>query len=562
MVRTENDPKMRIKYDVCARSLGLSLIVGSLLLSACGDSTTGPEPEPVDHAENVVGVQLVLSARTVATYDGPSGTWSDEFEVEVGEFTAHIDVRFVDANGVAVELGDDFYLEVESEDESIATIFQDDPGGFGIHIEGIAEGETELEFRLMHGALGTGHPDFITAGLEVHVHAHDDGDDDDAGGVEGVQLVLHTDTVAIYDGDTRMWSDEFEIDVGETSDHIDVRFVDHDGDAVELGDDYYLEVESEDENIATFIQDDPGGFAIHIRGVAEGETELEFRLMHGAVGTGHPDFITAGLDVHVHAHDDGDDDDAGVVEGVQLVSGTDTIAIYDGDTEMWSDEFEIDVGETSDHIDVRFVDHDGDVVELGDDYYLEVESENDSIATFIQDDPGGFGIHIRGVAAGETGMVFRLMHGTVGAGHADFETEPLHVDAHAHDGDDDDDTSGVEGVQLVLRTDTIAIYDGDTETWSDTVEVNVGVGPHIDVQFVDHDGDVVELGDDYYLELESQDESIARFIQDDPGGFGIHIRGIAAGEETGMVFRLMHGAVGAGHADFETEPLHVRVRTN
>ena len=431
MVRTENDPKMRIKYDVCARSLGLSLIVGSLLLSACGDSTTGPEPEPVDHAENVVGVQLVLSARTVATYDGPSGTWNDEFEVEVGEFTAHIDVRFVDANGVAVELGDDFYLEVESEDERIATIFQDDPGGFGIHIEGIAEGETELEFRLMHGAVGTGHPDFITAGLDVHVHAHDD-----------------------------------------------------------------------------------------------------------------------------------DDDDAGGVEGVQLVSGTDTIAIYDGDTEMWSDEFEIDVGETSDHIDVRFVDHDGVAVELGDDYYLEVESESDSIATFIQDDPGGFGIHIRGVAAGETGMAFRLMHGAVGAGHADFETEPLHVDVHAHDGDDDDDASGVEGVQLVLRTDTIAIYDGDTEMWSDTVEVNVGVGPHIDVQFVDHDGDAVELGDDYYLELESQDESIARFIQDDPGGFGIHIRGIAAGEETGMVFRLMHGAVGAGHADFETEPLRVRVRTN
>ena len=551
---------MRTKYDFCARILGSSLALGSLLLSACGDSTTEPEPEPVDHAENVVGVQLVLSARTVATYDGPSGTWSDEFEVEVGEFTAHIDVRFVDANGVAVELGDDFYLEVESEDERIATIFQDDPGGFGIHIEGIAEGETELEFRLMHGALGTGHPDFITAGLEVHVHAHDDGDDDDAGGVEGVQLVSGTDTVAIYDGDTRMWSDEFEIDVGETSDHIDVQFVDHDGVAVELGDDYYLEVESEDESIATFIQNDPGGFGIHIEGIAEGETELEFRLMHGAVGTGHPDFITAGLDVHVHAHDD-DDDDAGGVEGVQLVSGTDTIAIYDSDTEMWSDEFEIEVGETSGHIDVRFVNHDGGAIEFGDDYYLEVESENDSIATFIQDDPGGFAIHIRGVAEGETGMVFRLMHGAVGAGHADFETEPLHVDVHAHDDGDDDSASGVEGVQLVLRTDTIAVYDGDTEMWSDTVEVSVGLGGHIDVKFVDHDGDAVELGDDYYLEVESEDTSIANYLQDTPGGFAIHIRGVAEGE-TGMVFRLMHGAVGAGHADFETEPLRVRVRPN
>ena len=564
MVRTEREPTMRTKYDFSVRSLGWSLALGSLLLAACGDSTTGPEsePEPVDHAENVVGVQLVLSARTVATYDGPSGTWSDEFEVEVGEFTGHIDVRFVDANGVAVELGDDFYLEVESEDESIATIFQDDPGGFGIHIEGVAEGETEMEFRLMHGAVGTGHPDFITAGLEVHVHAHDDGDDDDAGGVEGVQLVLDGETIVSYDGDTEMWSDEFEIDVGETSDHIDVRFVDHDGVAVELGDDYYLEVESEDESIATFIQDDPGGFAIHIRGVAEGETGMVFRLMHGTVGSGHPDFITASLHVDVHAHDDDDDDGAGAVEGVQLVSGGETIVSYDGDAEMWSAEFEIDVGETSDHIDVRFVDHDGVAVELGDDYYLEVESEDESIATFIQDDPGGFAIHIRGVAEGETGMVFRLMHGAVGAGHADFETEPLDVHVHAHDGDDDDAAGAVEGVQLVLGGETILSYDGDAEMWSDKYEINVRVlSRHIDVRFVDHEGNAVELGDDYYLEVESQDESIATFIQDDPGGFAIHIRGVAAGE-TGMVFRLMHGALGAGHADFETEPLDVHVRAN
>ena len=300
MVRTENDPKMRMKYDVCARSLGLSLVVGSLLLSACGDSTT--ETEPVDHAENVEGIQLVSSAQTIASYDGPAGTWSDEFEVDVGQTSGHIDVRFVDHDGDAVELGDDYYLEVESEDESIATFIQDDPGGFAIHIRGVAEGETGIVFRLMHGALGAGHADFETEPLDVHVHAHDDDDDDAAGSVEGVQLVLGGETIASYDGDAETWSDEFEIDVGQTSGHIDVRFVDHDGDAVELGDDYYLEVESEDESIATFIQDDPGGFAIHIRGVAEGKTGIVFRLMHGALGAGHADFETEPLDVHVHAN--------------------------------------------------------------------------------------------------------------------------------------------------------------------------------------------------------------------------------------------------------------------
>ena len=159
---------MRTTYDSRAPRLGWSLVLGSLLLSACGDSTT-TEPEPDYHADDVEGVQLVSSARTIATYDGPAGTWSDSFEIDAGELSGHIDVRFVDGSGNAVQLGDDFYLEVESEDPSIASFFQDDPGGFAIHIEGVAAGETGLVFRLMHGAIGTGHADFITEPLVVRV---------------------------------------------------------------------------------------------------------------------------------------------------------------------------------------------------------------------------------------------------------------------------------------------------------------------------------------------------------------------------------------------------------
>ena len=537
---------MRKRYEFRAPRWGLSLLAGSLLLSACGDSTTEPEP-PEYHADDVEGVQLVLSARTIATYDGPAGTWSDSFEIDAGELSGHIDVRFVDANGNAVQLGDDFYLEVESEDPSIASFIQDDPGGFAIHIQGVADGETGLVFRLMHGAIGSGHADFITAPFDVHVHGHATASD-----VEGVQLVSGGETIAAFDHDTETWSASFEIDEGETSGHIDVHFVDHDGDALEFGDDYYLEVESEDPAIASFIQDNPGGFAIHIQGVADGETGLVFRLMHGAIGSGHADFETEPFEVHVHGHAT-----ASAVEGVQLVLGDETIATFDHDTEMWSDDFEIDEGETSGHIDVHFVDHDGDVLEFGDDYYLEVESEDPAIASYIQDDPGGFAIHIRGVEAGETGLVFRLMHGAVGSGHADFETEPLEVHVHAHA-----TASAVEGVQLVLGDETIATFDHDTEMWSDDFEIDEGeTSGHIDVHFVDHDGDVLEFGDDYYLEVESEDSAIASYIQDDPGGFAIHIRGVEAGE-TGLVFRLMHGAVGSGHADFETEPLEVHVHAH
>ena len=144
------------------------LTAGVLALSAC-ESATEPEEE---HGEEVEGVILVLSGQTVASYDGEDGEWTGELEVEVGEETAHINVRFVDHEGDPVELDEDFFLQVEVEDESVAEFEQDTPGEFGGHLHGEAEGDTEVTFSLMHGAIGSGHADFVTAPLHVEVHGH------------------------------------------------------------------------------------------------------------------------------------------------------------------------------------------------------------------------------------------------------------------------------------------------------------------------------------------------------------------------------------------------------
>ena len=152
------------------------LTAGLLVFSACDSSTTEPDDDhdDDDHAEEVEGVTLTLSGQTVASYDGDAGTWTGELEVEPDEETAHIDVQFVDHDGHAVSLGSDHYLRVDVEDESVAEFEQDTPGEFGGHLHGVAEGDTELTFSLMHGAVGSGHADFITAPLHVHVHGHDD----------------------------------------------------------------------------------------------------------------------------------------------------------------------------------------------------------------------------------------------------------------------------------------------------------------------------------------------------------------------------------------------------
>ena len=162
----------RSSHTTPARSASrLSLALAGVLalgLAACNESVTDDHD---DHAE-AEGVELVLSGNVIASYDGDTQTWTGELEVDVGEETAHITVRFVDHDGDPVPLDGDFYLEVAIEDESIAEFEQDTPGEFGGHLHGESEGDTDATFMLMHGTVGSGHADFVTQPVHVHVHAH------------------------------------------------------------------------------------------------------------------------------------------------------------------------------------------------------------------------------------------------------------------------------------------------------------------------------------------------------------------------------------------------------
>ena len=151
------------------------LTAGLLVFAACGDSAMEPDDDHDDHGGEVEGVTLTLSGQIVASYDGDDGAWTGELEVEPGEETAHISVQFVDHDGTAVPLDSDFYLQVDVSNESVAEFEQDTPGEFGGHLHGAMEGDAEITFSLMHGAVGSGHADFVTAPLHVHVHEHDDG---------------------------------------------------------------------------------------------------------------------------------------------------------------------------------------------------------------------------------------------------------------------------------------------------------------------------------------------------------------------------------------------------
>lgn len=133
----------------------------------------------------------------------------------------------------------------------------------------------------------------------------------------------------------------------------------------------------------------------------------------GAGACGDP----AGLDDHADA------------EGAVIRLNGQVVASYDGDSRQWTGELSVAAGQSTGTLTVSFVDHDGDDVRPGSDYYLQVDFANTgpTVAAFDHDAPGSFTGSLRGIAAGQSTVVFRLMHGSVGRGHSDFNTAPATV---------------------------------------------------------------------------------------------------------------------------------------
>lgn len=142
----------------------LSLAV-VLALCACGSDPTGFD----DHADPE-GVVLRLNGQMVASYDGDARSWIGELAVGVGQQPASVSVLFVDHDGGEVQIEEDAYFEVIIDNTDVAAFVHDVPGGFSGRLQGRSAGQTTAVFRLMHGVLGLGHPDFETTPLTVSVH--------------------------------------------------------------------------------------------------------------------------------------------------------------------------------------------------------------------------------------------------------------------------------------------------------------------------------------------------------------------------------------------------------
>jgi hypothetical protein len=73
------------------------------------------------------------------------------------------------------------------------------------------------------------------------------------------------------------------------------------GEAIEPGDDFFLEIEIDDAAVATFTPASPGSFNGTFRGASAGATTMRVKLMHGRVGSirAHADYSSSPVPIVV-----------------------------------------------------------------------------------------------------------------------------------------------------------------------------------------------------------------------------------------------------------------------
>ncbi len=138
----------------------------AVLAAGCSDST-----DPHDDHADAAGLIAQINSVAVVSVNA-NRVVTGGFTVAAGEETDHVEIRFLDADGDVIEIDEsEHYLAAEVDDGGIAEIEQHSPGEFEVHVVGVAEGITNIRFKLMHGQHPNGHSDYTSPNIPVTVTA-------------------------------------------------------------------------------------------------------------------------------------------------------------------------------------------------------------------------------------------------------------------------------------------------------------------------------------------------------------------------------------------------------
>lgn len=266
---------MKFKFNHLLTSIITISFLSVLLLSCGGDEN--PLPPQSDHFE-AEGMVFLQSGITVASIF--RGVTSDTLIAPEGGRSDHFDVKFYDENQNVINppSTSEQTLAWQIDNETILTVWQHpgEEGGYEFHLDGLAVGNTHIEFFIMH----EGHSDYRSGKIPVRV------EHDPTAYGEPIGIILKDeesgDTLVTVNNKTSTITGSIELAAGSTTDHIEVVFFDENG--VEFQPevpDHSITITSIDPNIAGITGLDPGEpFAFKVNGVNAGSTTLSIDLLH------------------------------------------------------------------------------------------------------------------------------------------------------------------------------------------------------------------------------------------------------------------------------------------
>lgn len=147
-------------FKLTVAVLALSLIMG------CSNDSNPVKDDDTDH-DHAEAVGCVISSSGVELARYEEGAVTGSLNVKVGETTPLLSISFIAEDGDIFQPEDDAYsLAWEVADADLAKIIQhDEDGKWLFHLSGIATGNTEITFKVLHGD----HADFVAKPIPVQV---------------------------------------------------------------------------------------------------------------------------------------------------------------------------------------------------------------------------------------------------------------------------------------------------------------------------------------------------------------------------------------------------------
>ena len=207
------------------------------------------------------------------------GVTTDTLVVSEGGMTSHLDVKFIDddENIIDAPETDVHSLSWDIDNPEIADIWQHEgeEGSFEIHLEGLKEGETHIEFFVMH----EGHADYRSGKFPIRIEHESE---DEYGAPVGYYLIDEESGTTLLTLSESGVTGSVSVNANETTDHIEVEFFDANGIVFQPSvPTHSLSLESSDTEIFDITgQAAEEPWAFKIQGNSVGNANLTIRIMH------------------------------------------------------------------------------------------------------------------------------------------------------------------------------------------------------------------------------------------------------------------------------------------